>query len=109
MGRAKTTSLGRPRRRKGLDIHKPNHLLANDVAAELDWDPLLNDSRIAVAADDGTVTLTGAVDSYYESLVATDDAWSVAGVTNVDNELLVGLVGDAVVDIDLGQPAASRP
>lgn len=82
-------------------MHKPNNLLEMDVVDELDWDPYLNDSRIRVKAKDGQVTLTGVVDSYSELLEAAEDAWSIGGVAAVDNELLVGLVGEAIVDADL--------
>ncbi len=82
-------------------MHKPNNLLESDVQDELDWDPLFDNSRIIVKANDGKVTLTGAVDTYHDSLLASDDAWSIGGVRSVDNELLVGLVGDAIADSDI--------
>jgi len=82
-------------------MHKPNNLLEMDVVDELDWDPYLNDSRIIVKAKDGHVTLTGVVGSYSELLEATEDAWSVGGVTAIDNELMVGLVGEAIADADI--------
>ena len=52
-------------------MHKPNNLLESDVREELDWDPRFDDSRVIVKANDGTVTLTGAVDTYYDSMLAT--------------------------------------
>ncbi len=82
-------------------MHKPNNILESDVQEELDWDPLFDNSRVIVKAHDGDVTLTGAVDTYYDTILATDDAWSVSGVKSVDNELLVGLVGDAIADADV--------
>jgi osmotically-inducible protein OsmY len=82
-------------------MHKPNNLLESDVQEELDWDPLFDNSRIIVKANDGNVTLTGAVDSYYDTILASDDAWSVNGVKSVDNELLVGLAGEAIADADV--------
>jgi osmotically-inducible protein OsmY len=82
-------------------MHKPNNLLELDVKDELDWDPMLDDTRIVVEADDGRVTLTGTVPSYYDATRATDDAWTVGGVRDVDNELFVGFVGAAVLDVDL--------
>ena len=82
-------------------MHKPNNLLEFDVNEELDWDPLVDNSRIQVKANDGCVHLTGAVPTYYDSMLAAQDAWSVGGVTAVDNELLVGLVGEAIADADL--------
>jgi osmotically-inducible protein OsmY len=82
-------------------MHKPDKLLESDVAEELSWDPQLDDSRVSVSADDGRVTLTGSVPSFYEVGRATDDAMLVGGVKGVDNELLVGLVGDVITDAEL--------
>jgi osmotically-inducible protein OsmY len=86
---------------KGTAMHKPNNILESDVRDELDWDPRFDNSRVMVKANDGVVTLSGAVDTYYDSVMAGDDAWSIAGVVSVDNELMVGLVGDDVADDDL--------
>jgi osmotically-inducible protein OsmY len=88
-------------------MHKPNFLLESDVKEQLDWDPLLNDDRIVVKGDDGQVTLTGAVDTFDEIDRAVDDAWAVGGVKAVDNELLVGLVGDAIADLDIAAASAA--
>ncbi len=82
-------------------MRKPDHSLESDVKDELHWDPLLDDSRITVKTNDGKVTLIGAVDSYQERTLASEDAWTVYGTTAVDNELLVGLVGEAILDADL--------
>jgi osmotically-inducible protein OsmY len=82
-------------------MHKPNNLLERDIKDELDWDPALDDSRIEVAADDGRVTLTGAVDTFDDLELASMDAKSVGGVTAIDNQLLVGPLGAAVTDSDL--------
>jgi len=79
-------------------MQRPNNLIERDVREDLAWDPLVNDSQIIVKASDGRITLTGAVDSYREWLEASADARSVKGVTYVDNELLVGLVGEALAD-----------
>ena len=82
-------------------MHKPNNLLELDVRDELEWDPVLDDSRVVVKADDGRVILTGTVPTYYDHTRAADDAWRVGGVRDVDNELLVGLIGGAVTDADI--------
>ncbi len=82
-----------------MTMHKPNHLLEFDVKDTLDWDPALDDVRIVVKADDGAVTLTGSVATYYEKVRATEDTWTVGGVKQVDNELLVGLAGEAINDV----------
>jgi osmotically-inducible protein OsmY len=82
-------------------MHKPNNLRELDVRDALDWDPVVDDNRVVVKADDGRVTLTGTVPSFYESTRAVEDAWEVGGVRDVDNELLVGLVGGAINDADI--------
>ena len=80
-------------------MHKPNNLLKLDVNSELSWDPYLDSSRITVSTNDGKVTLSGAVDTYYDSLLASEDAWSVGGVSTVDNDLMVGPVGEVLADV----------
>jgi osmotically-inducible protein OsmY len=88
-------------------MHKPNMLLESDVQEELDWDPQLDDSRIVVSADDGKVTLSGSVPTYFEVMRAADDVHLVGGVTGIDNQLLVGLLGDAITDTQLAGAAAA--
>ena len=80
-------------------VHKPTNLLASDVRDELDWDPLLDDRRILVEAREGRITLTGAVDRYFDLIRASEDAQSVRGVKAVDNKLLVGPVGEVIADV----------
>jgi osmotically-inducible protein OsmY len=82
-------------------MHKPNNLLESDVKDELSWDPLLNDRRIVVKADDGRVTLSGAVDTFADVEKASLDARTVNGVKAIDNELLVGLAGATITDAEI--------
>jgi osmotically-inducible protein OsmY len=82
-------------------MHKPNNLLERDVKEELDWDPMLNDRRVVVKADDGRVILSGAVDTFADVERASLDAKAVSGVKAIDNELLVGLTGAAITDLDI--------
>src|SRR5271166_488459 len=84
-------------------MHKPDHLVESDVREGLDWDPLLDDSRIVVKVKDGRVTLSGAVYTYPEIVRASQDAGDVRGVIEVDNELLVGLAGGAVADVEVAE------
>jgi osmotically-inducible protein OsmY len=84
-----------------LLMQKPNLLLESDVRTELDTDLLLDDTRVEVSAKDGTVTLTGAVPTYYDFVRATEDTQRVGGVRAVDNQLVVGLVGEAIADADV--------
>lgn len=82
-------------------MHKPNNLLETDVRDQLDWDPVLDDTRIVVKADDGKVILTGAVGTYNDVELASDDAWAVGGVKELDNELMVGFTGATIADLDI--------
>ena len=82
-------------------MHKPNNLLELDVSDALDWDPMLDATRVVVNADDGQVSLSGTVPTFYEASLATEDAWTVGGVRKVDNELLIGLVGAAITDDEI--------
>jgi osmotically-inducible protein OsmY len=82
-------------------VKKPKKLLEMDVKDEFGWDPLLDASRIVVEANDGRITLRGVVPSYYESVLADEDASRIGGVTMVENQLLVGIVGQAVADAEV--------
>jgi osmotically-inducible protein OsmY len=88
-------------------MHKPSKLLESDVQEELDWDPQLDDTRIVVSATDGKVTLTGSVPTFFETIRAADDVHLVGGVVGIDNQLLVGPLGDAITDADLALAAAA--
>ncbi len=88
-------------------MHKPNNLLEHDVKDELEWDPQVDATRIVVKADDGTVTLTGSVPTLLQVERACDDASKVRGVKGIDNQILVGLVGDAVTDAEIAVAAAN--
>jgi osmotically-inducible protein OsmY len=69
--------------------------LRNDVTDELSWDPKIDSQEIAVDAEDGAITLRGTVGSLRQKLEAKNAAERVHGVTKVDNELEVRLMGDA--------------
>ena len=79
-------------------MHKTNKWLEMDVRDEFGWDPLLDATRIVVHADDGKVTLSGVVPTHYETVLADEDASRVGGVRAVNNQLLVGGLGEAAVD-----------
>ena len=65
--------------------------IKRDVEAELQWDPDIDATDIAVAAKGGVVTLTGFVRSYMHKWQAESDAKRVAGVTAVANDIEVRL------------------
>lgn len=59
------------------------------VLDELAWEPSLKKDAIQVAVSEGTVTLTGSVESYAEKLAAERAAQRVEGVRRVSNQLSV--------------------
>jgi osmotically-inducible protein OsmY len=69
--------------------------LVADVGDELFWDPKVDNTAIAVSADDGKVTLRGTVGSLREKLEAKKAAERVFGVISVDNHLQVRLMNDS--------------
>jgi osmotically-inducible protein OsmY len=68
--------------------------LADAVMASIDRDPRIPDSlEIAVAADDGLVTLRGTVESFSQRRAASQDAKQIDGEYDLDNQLKVSLTG----------------
>ena len=62
------------------------------VGEELSFDPKVNSEGVAVAADDGRVTLRGTVGSFHEKREAGKAAQRVYGVSGVQNDLSVKLM-----------------
>jgi osmotically-inducible protein OsmY len=65
--------------------------IERDVKAELEWDPDLDATDIAVKVKNGVVALTGFVKSYTDKYEAESAAKRVAGVVAVANDLEVRL------------------
>jgi len=88
---------------KGTFMKKTDSDLESDVRDELDWDPVLDDSKITVKANDGKVTLSGTVPTYHQTVLAREDARSVNGVRSVDNELQIdpdsGILADTAIAV----------
>lgn len=79
--------------------------LQHDVQIELGREPAVNAERIEVRVVDGTVTLTGNVESEMESWSAGDAARRVAGVKIVVNEtMIIRETSDQPADGDIARP-----
>jgi osmotically-inducible protein OsmY len=79
-----------------------NDELAAAVSEELVFDPKVDSGTIAVAADDGKVTLRGTAGSFRAKREAAKAAKRVRGVTSVDNQIDVELMaGGTREDADL--------
>ncbi len=59
---------------------KSDHQLQQDVMAELHWEPSVQSAHVGVEVDEGIVTLTGHVSSYFEKWNAETAAQRVSGV-----------------------------
>lgn len=78
-----------------------NSEISFNVSSSLTWSPSVDAIRIHVAVDQGVVTLSGTVDSYWQKHRAEEMAANTAGVTDVRNELTVVPTAPAVVDEDI--------
>src|SRR3979411_2029207 len=82
--------------------------IEKDVKAELEWDPDLNATDIAVSVKKGVVTLAGFVKSYTDKYEAEAAAKRVAGVAGVANDLEVRMPSvDERPDPEIARDAVS--
>ena len=83
--------------------------LQKAVLAELRWEPSITAAHIGVAADNGTVTLTGHVNSYGQKHAAEMATGRVKGVKAIAEEIEVRLPFEIKRDdADIATAAANR-
>ena len=82
-----------------------DHHLRDAVIHQLDWDPEVDASAIAVSAKDGVVTLSGFVDTYAGTLAAERIAKRVRGTRAVANDIIVRLLVERT-DVDIAHDVA---
>ena len=63
--------------------------LRDAVLQQIDWKPEITSKHISVSAEDGAVTLTGFVHTYFEKFAAEEAAKSVYGVRALANDIEV--------------------
>jgi len=78
--------------------------LHDAVQRQLDWDPEIDATDIAIIATDGVITLTGLVHSYAAKLAAERAVKRVRGVRGVANEIQVALRNERT-DTDIAKDA----
>ncbi len=66
--------------------------LRDEVEEELFWSPYVDSDQVEIRVEDGTVTLSGEVDSRLEERMAIENAWQ-AGATHVRDRLSTGRDG----------------
>lgn len=69
----------------------PDSEIASSVETVLVWEPDIDSANIEVSVTSGVVTLRGTVDAYWKKYQAEQDAYGIAGVIDVINELGVVL------------------
>ena len=72
----------------------PDEQLRTEISEELEWDPRLDTSAVAVSATSGVITLCGTVGSFTEKSAASWDASRVKGVVRVDDRLQIRLLDE---------------
>jgi len=84
-----------------------DHKLRQDVLEELDFEPSLDASNIAVGVHDGVVTLSGSVPSYADKLAAERADKHVFGVRAIAQNLEIRLPSDKkTADDEIAKRAA---
>jgi osmotically-inducible protein OsmY len=80
----------------------PDTQLRERVMREIDWDPEITSTDIAVAVEDAVVALSGFVHSYAEKLAAERGAKRIYGVKGVANDI------EVKPGIELSDPEIAR-
>lgn len=68
---------------------RSNQQVKEDILAQLAWDTRVDASKITVKVDDGVAILGGSVPNQGAATAALADAWSVTGITSVEDRLAV--------------------
>lgn len=84
-------------------IHRTPEEIRADVSSRLFWDNRIDESGIGVNVSDGKVALTGTVPTCSDRSLAEQDAYSINGVSFVDNRLAVSspAAGEAPGDAEI--------
>jgi osmotically-inducible protein OsmY len=81
--------------------------IQENVMKELVWDPEVNSAEVGVAVEDGIVTLSGQVGSYWVKKSAERAAKRVKGVRGIAQEITVTYLGMVPTDKDIAESAAN--
>jgi len=74
--------------------------IKKDVVDQLYWDSRVDASDIDIEVDDGKVILKGEFPDYGSKASASSDAWTIEGVTAVENDIAVDYPSSMTVPTD---------
>jgi hypothetical protein len=66
---------------------RSSEVVKQDIIEHLTWDDRIDVNNVYVYVEDGNVQLKGNVPTYSAKLAASNDAYMIDGVMNVDNQL----------------------
>ncbi|MFW6350847.1 MAG: BON domain-containing protein [Bacteroidota bacterium] len=72
-----------------MSTKKADELIKQEVVDQLTWDASVDANDVLVSVADGVVQLSGVVPSYTAKIAAQDNAYRVADVVRVDNNIEV--------------------
>ncbi len=81
--------------------------IQENVMRELEWDPEVDSAEIGVAVEDGIVTLSGEVDSYWSKRAAEKATRRVRGVKGIAQDIIVQYQGMERTDADIADAAVN--
>lgn len=81
--------------------------IQEDVMKELGWDPEVDSAEIGVAVEDGIVTLSGEVESYWSKRAAEKAVKRVKGVKGIAQDIIVRYPGMERTDADIADAAVN--
>ncbi len=82
--------------------------IAKDVVDSLYWDSRVDASKVSVKVDNGIVTLSGTVPTSSSRAAASEDAWVITGVREVNNKIKVDYLMEAPSDNNIASNIKDR-
>ncbi len=83
------------------EINRTDQSITEDIVDTLSWDSRVDALKIGVTVEHGIATLAGAVPSYSSRAAAIEDAWAVAGVREINDQLKVNLRSEIPSDSEI--------
>lgn len=81
--------------------------IQENVIRELEWDPEVDSAQVGVAVENGIVTLSGEVSSYWAKLAAEKAAKRVRGVKGIAQDIIIKYFNMERTDTDIADAAVN--